>query len=118
MNIVIGGSYHKFLNEINALHRRLEENGHHVIAPIKDARQSKIDSRYYYVVSQGEETENPQEDPQYRYFKRFYQMEDSPEDYERFVCMNIYGYENDGALTIGIDSLLTKEKDKDFDNSR
>ena len=59
-----------------------------------------------------------QEDPQYRYFKRFYQMEDSPEDYERFVCMNIYGYESDGALTIGIDSLLTKEKDKDFDNSR
>ena len=45
MNIVIGGSYHKFLNEINALHRRLEENGQHVIAPIKDARQSKLDSR-------------------------------------------------------------------------
>ena len=69
MNIVIGGSYHKFLNEINALHRRLEENGHHVIAPIKDARQSKIDSKYNYVLFQGEETENPQEVEQ-RFMKK------------------------------------------------
>ena len=52
MNIVIGGSYHKFLNEINALHRKLEENGHHVIAPIKDAKQSKVDSLYNYVLFQ------------------------------------------------------------------
>lgn len=61
MNIVIGGSYHKFLNEINALHRKLEENGHHVIAPVKDARKGRLDNTYDYVLFQGQETENPVE---------------------------------------------------------
>lgn len=193
MNIVIGGSYHKFLNEINAQHRKLEENGHHVIAPIKDAKQSKVDSWYNYVLFQGEEMENPvevqkrfmqkiykadafvlcnkggyigmtaamelgwaygevsnkfqrikqiyltdpitlldtmkkqqgrlslkdvEEDPQYSFFKKFYKVEEPPEDYARFVCIDIYGYEDDGALTIGIDTLLTKENNRDLDDGR
>ena len=59
MNIVIGGSYHKFSNEINVLHRRLEKEGHHVIAPVKDAEQRKVDDRYNYILFQGEETKNP-----------------------------------------------------------
>ncbi len=58
-----------------------------------------------------------QEDPQYIFFKRFYQTKESPEDYARFL-VDIYRYKSEGALTIGIDSLLTKEKNKDFGDSR
>ena len=90
MNIVIGGSYHKFLHEINVLHKRLEREGHNVLAPIKDV----------------------QEDPQYKYFQQVYKFTESIEDYARFVCVDIYGYEQNGALTIGIDSLLVKEKNR------
>lgn len=59
-----------------------------------------------------------QEDPQYSFFKRFYQTKVSPEEYARFVCVDIYRYESDGVLTIGIDSLLTKDKNKDLGDSR
>lgn len=59
MNIVIGGSYHKFLKEINELHDKLEKNGHHVIAPVKNATPSKIDEHYNYVLFQGEDKKDP-----------------------------------------------------------
>lgn len=41
MDIVIGGSYHKFLKDINKLHDKLEKSGHRVLAPIRCARESK-----------------------------------------------------------------------------
>lgn len=59
MNIVIGGSYHKFLEEINKIHDRLERNGHKILAPLKSARASKVDSKYNYILFQGEEEKNP-----------------------------------------------------------
>lgn len=97
MNIVIGGSYHKFLNEINVLHRKLEENGHHVIAPIKDARQSELDSRYNYVLFQGEETENPVEVQ-----KRFM---DKIQEADAFVLCNkgrLYWHDCGNGIRMGI----------------
>lgn len=59
-----------------------------------------------------------QEDPQYKYFQQVYKSTESIEDYARFVCVDIYGYEQNGALTIGIDSLLVKEKNRDWDEGR
>ena len=70
MRIVIGGSYHKFLNDINELHDKLEKSGHIVLAPIKDAIKSKVDEKYSYVLFQGEEEENPI-DVQERFMERY-----------------------------------------------
>lgn len=54
MKIVIGGSYHKFLNDINELHDKLEKSGHTVLAPMKGATESRVDQKFNYVLFQGE----------------------------------------------------------------
>lgn len=59
MKIVIGGSYHKFLRDINELHEKLLKNGHQVLAPIRCAIESKVDKKYDYVLFQGEEEKSP-----------------------------------------------------------
>ena len=59
MKIVIGGSYHKFLDDINKLHKKLEEKGHIIIAPLKDAKASKVNLEYDYILFQGEEKQDP-----------------------------------------------------------
>ena len=184
MRIVIGGSYHKFLNDINELHDKLEKSGHIVLAPIKDAIKSKVDEKYRYVLFQGEEEENPidvqerfmekihnadafvvcnkngymgqtvslelgwafaairnnygrlkqiyltdeitllntikskgkislrdaENDPQFQYYKKHYEANETPTDYLEWIAIQIQGYEASGALKIGIDELLTKKK--------
>ena len=61
MKIVIGGSYHKFLDDINKIHNKLEEKGHIIIAPLKDAKASKVNLEYDYILFQGEEEQDPVE---------------------------------------------------------
>ena len=84
MNIVIGGSYHKFLKDINELHDKLEKSGHRVLAPIRCARESKVDKKYDYVLLQGEEEENPI-DVQNRFMEKIHNA-------DAFVVCNKNGY--------------------------
>lgn len=84
MKIVIGGSYHKFLNDINQLHDKLEKSGHTVLAPLKEARKSRVDPKFNYVLFQGEEEENPI-DVQQRFMDKIH-------DADVFVVCNKNGY--------------------------
>ena len=84
MDIVIGGSYHKFLKDINKLHDKLEKSGHRVLAPIRCARESKVDKKYDYVLFQGEEEENPI-DVQNRFMEKIHNA-------DAFVVCNKNGY--------------------------
>ena len=192
MKIVIGGSYHKFLDDINELHNKLEKSGHTVLAPLKEARESKVDPKFNYVLFQGEEKENPVEvqqrfmdkihdadafvvcnkngymgntvamelgwalaairskqmplkqiyltdhitlldtikrkgkitmqdvenDPQFQLYRKYYGYSETPENYLEWIEIHIQGYETMGALTIGIDNLLNKEKSHDDDEER
>ena len=61
MDIVIGGSYHKFLKQINDYHELFEKNGHHVLAPMRDAQKTKINKKWNYVLFQGQENADPLE---------------------------------------------------------
>ncbi len=192
MKIVIGGSYHKFLNDINELHDKLEKSGHTVLAPMKGATESRVDPKFNYVLFQGEEEKKPvdvqqsfmdkihnadafvvcnkngyigtmaateigwalgairskqmplrqiyltdhitlldtikrkgkitmedvENDPQFQFYRKYYGSNEKPEDYLEWVAIHIKGYEAMGALTIGIDNLLNKEKSRDDDGER
>ncbi len=186
MNIVIGGSYHKFLKEINYYHELFLKNGHTVLAPKRNAQNSKVDSKYNYILFQGEENDDPIEvqkrftnsikgadtfvicnphgyigrtaamelgfayanikdpqspleqiylthnmplisqlrhnfnlspeqaknDPGYQYLVHYF-SETNIEDYLDFLQRTIMFFEYDGALTIGVDKLLTKTRTLD-----
>lgn len=182
MNLVIGGSYHKFLKEINYYHELFLKNGHSVLAPKRNAQNSKVDSKYNYVLFQGEESDDPvkvqqnflkniegadafvicnphgylgqtvalelgfafanvrmpehslkqiylthnmpllsqldfnynlspkvaKTDPGYQYLVNYLGHEDDIEDYIDFLKSTIMFYRDSGALTVGVDNLLTK----------
>ena len=192
MRIVIGGSYHKFLNDINQLHDKLEKSRHTVLAPLKDAAKSKVDSKYNYVLFQGEEEENPfdvqqrfmdkihsadafvvcnkngymgdtvalelgwafaairdeqkslkqiyltdhvtlldtikrkgritlqdvENDPQFQFYRKYYGSNEMPEDYLEWIAIHVQGYEAMGALTVGIDTLIDKEINREDEEER
>lgn len=192
MKIVIGGSYHKFLKDINELHDKLEKSGHTVLAPVKSAIESKVDTKYDYVLFQGEEEENPidvqnrfmekihnadafvvcnkngymgptvclelgwafaairnnlgqlkqiyltdtitlldtikskgkvslqdvEDDPQFQYYKNYYGSNETSADYFEWIAAHIQFYESSGALKVGINDLLIKDKSQEKDEER
>lgn len=101
MDIVIGGSYHKFLKQINDYHELFEKNGHHVLAPMRNAQKSRIDEEHKYVLFQGQENMDSYK-VQEEFFRKFIF------DADAFVIVNPCGYvgimarEELGAALMGI----------------